>query len=65
MKQGESGTKVTIYDNSGAWHKSYHKKKTGRTPALHTEGEDLVAVAVSVKKLKTSFLLFWIFGNLD
>jgi hypothetical protein len=57
MKQGESGTKVTIYDNSGAWHKSYHKKKTGRTPALHTEGEDLVAVAVSVKKLKTLFFI--------
>ena len=57
MKQGESGTKVTIYDNSGAWHKSYHKKKTGRTPALHTEVEDLVAVAVSVKKLKTLFFI--------
>ena len=57
MKQGESGTKVTIYDNSGAWHKSYHKKKTGRTPVLHTEGEDLVAVAVSVKKLKTLFFI--------
>jgi len=26
MKQGESGTKAYIYDNSGAWHKSYHKK---------------------------------------
>jgi len=26
MKQGESGTKIYIYDNSGAWHQSCHKK---------------------------------------